>query len=88
MEADIEGGEKEFDDILQTAMTRSGVMTVPDKVQQVTRKHLTKLAELIRVLKAAGVDDEMVRLSTKQLLASYEEELIKVLVDLASEDKS
>jgi len=87
MEANIEGGEKEVDDVLRAAMSRSGVAVVPERVQDVTKKHLVKLAELVRVLKAAGIDDDTVRRSTKEILNSYEDELISVLVDLAGEDE-
>lgn len=73
---------------LQAALAKSGVSTVPPQVQEVTQRHIARLSTLVRQLRAAGVDEAMVRHSTKQLLESYEEELLNVLMDLARDDQA
>ena len=79
---------KEVAQALQSAVEKSGFTSVPPQVHEVTQRHVIRLAELVKHLRAAGVDEAMVRHSTKQLLESYEKELLNVLMNLAGDDRN
>jgi hypothetical protein len=83
-------GDPEIPDVeqtLETALRKSGADEIPPRVHEVTRHHIACLAKLVRQLRSAGVDEDMVRHSTKQLLQSYEDELLNVLMDLAGHEE-
>jgi len=76
----------DVDAALQNALKKSGVNVVPPQVHEVTQRHLASLSKLVAELRAAGVDDGVVRNSTKILLQSYEEELLDVLLELTGDE--
>lgn len=59
--------------------------TMPSRLQTITGQHLTKLMALVETMRAAGVDEDLVRHSVHALVASYEEELLDVMTSLARE---
>lgn len=79
--------EDQVSEMVQNALEKTGVSKIPPQVHEVTQRHIIRLAALVRQLRAAGIDEVVVANGTKQLLASYEKELVGVLMDLAGGDK-
>jgi hypothetical protein len=83
---DGKAGADEIDAALQRALGKTGSTNVPPQIYEVTQRHVVRLSALVQQLRAAGIDESVVRHSTKKLLASYEAELLNVLIDLAGDD--
>ncbi|WMS45316.1 hypothetical protein RDV64_23570 (plasmid) [Acuticoccus sp. MNP-M23] len=61
--------------------------TVPSPLREITDRHLTKLLMLVESMRDAGVDEAMVRYSVRELVASYEAELVNAMMLLAQEER-
>jgi hypothetical protein len=70
----------EIRETLETALKRTGRTAIPPSVAAVTERHVGRLARLVRDLRAAGIDETVIRRGTQELLASYETELIAALM--------
>ncbi len=79
--------DDEVEKVMSSAMHDTGIVKMPHQVAEATKKHALKLSNLVKSLRAAGVDEQMVRLSISQLLQSYEEELLEVLLALPKGDE-
>ncbi len=73
--------------VVLRAMHIAGIVEVPQQVAEATKKHILKLSNLIESLRVAGVDEQMVCQIISQLLQSYEEELLEVLLALPKGDE-
>ncbi|MDG3041779.1 hypothetical protein [Roseicyclus marinus] len=75
-----------FDEYVQEAVIKSmrnaGISDIPEQVMEASKAHAVKLATLVANLRAAGVDEQMVRHSISEVLKSYEEELLDALLAL------
>ena len=70
---------------LDDATRRAGGDTMPPQLRQITVAHAAKLQKLVETLRAAGVEDSLVRHSVRELIQSYEEELVEVVTSIARE---
>lgn len=92
--AEVWGTEmsENFDDLVQqtviNSMRNTGVSEIPEQVMEASKLHAVKLGTLIKNLRAAGVDEQMVRQSISQLLKSYEAELLEALLALPKGDQA
>ncbi len=73
--------------VVRSAMHNAGIVEVPQQFAEATKQHILKLSNLIKSLRAAGVDEQMVRQSISQLLQSYEAELLELLLALPKGDE-
>jgi hypothetical protein len=74
-----------IDDVLRSALERTGAAHVPPGLAEVTARHMARLSALVNSLRSAGIDEAVVRHSTREVLKSYEEELVEALL-LQNED--
>lgn len=72
---------------LDAAAARVAGETVPSPLRAITDRHLTKLLMLVESMRDAGVDEAMVRHSVRELVASYEAELVNAMMLLAQEER-
>ena len=85
------GMPENFDDYIKESMVKSmqnaGISNIPEQVMAASKAHTVKLATLVVSLRAAGVDEQMVRHSISEVLKSYEEELLNALLALSKGDQ-
>lgn len=74
-------------DQLDAATKRIAGKSVPSRLQTITDRHLTKLMTLVESMRAAGVEEDIVRHSVHELVRSYEAELVDVMTALAREER-
>lgn len=67
---------EEYRDILQDGAKRVSSGPLPQCLQAITDRHLIDLAELVEALRKVGIDEEMIEHSVRELVASYEDELV------------
>ncbi|MDG4647844.1 hypothetical protein P6F26_05265 [Roseibacterium sp. SDUM158017] len=65
---------------LRSALDRSGFREVPAVVAEVSARHLVRVQSLVASLRAAGIDEDRIRHGARELLKSYEEELVAALL--------
>ncbi|MBQ2263601.1 MAG: hypothetical protein II336_19840 [Loktanella sp.] len=58
---------------------------VPPTLQTLTERHLEKVLNLVETMRAAGVDESIVRHSIREIIESYEQELVKVVAQMAED---
>ncbi len=81
-------------DILQTETLESTMKAVaehtlgkqiPPTLKTLTERHLEKVLNLVEAMRVAGVDESIVRHSIREIIESYEQELVKVVEQMAED---
>lgn len=81
-------------DILQTEALESTMKAVaertlgkqiPPTLKTLTERHLEKVLNLVEAMRVAGVDESIVRHSIREIIESYEQELVKVVEQMAED---
>lgn len=58
---------------------------VPAQLQAITEDHFSKLIALVETMHSAGIAESLVRHSIRELVASYEAELVSVMTCISQE---
>ena len=72
---------------LLDAEQRAAAGMLPPQLQHLSERHLQQLVKLVVAMRAAGIDEALVRHSVRQIIDSYEHELVEALMRLAKEPK-
>lgn len=67
------------------ALARAAEHDLPPQIEAINQRHLTALYRLVTTMRAAGIDDEVVRGSVREIVSSYESELVDALTRLGAE---
>ena len=76
----MDDGQNILDDAVQAALRRAGAEELPEAVARAATRHQQRLRALVRQLHAAGLDENTIRCSIREILGSYEDELVKALL--------
>ena len=70
---------------LSAASERVAGESLPPHLRALTERHLARLETLLEAMRGAGVDEDLMRHSVREIIDSYEAHLIEVLVHLSKE---
>jgi hypothetical protein len=82
--ADIHDREH-YGDALQDAADRVAGGQLPVSLRKISDQHHAKLMSLITTMRAVGVNEDLVRHSVHEIIASYEKELVSATIRLSKE---
>ncbi len=74
-----------FETVLKDKANKAAGGSLPPQLQRLTDQHVERLRSLVEAMRVAGVDDGLVRLSVRDIIDSYEAELLDALLRLAEE---
>jgi hypothetical protein len=66
-------------DELAAGLEQSEATGLPPEIEAINQRHLDALNALISNMRAAGIDEDVVRSSVRGVVASYEQELVDAL---------
>lgn len=75
-----------LDHELRAAMTGIVARDLPPQLQAISQRHVEAVANLVATMRAAGIDDVLLRQSVRESLASYELELADAVLRFVSEE--
>lgn len=70
---------------MKAAAERALGKSIPLTLKTLTERHLEKVLTLVETMRAAGVDDTIVRHSIREIIESYEQELVNVVAQMAED---
>lgn len=74
-----------LENTMKAAAERALGKSIPPTLKTLTERHLEKVLNLVETMRAAGVDDSIVRHSIHEIIESYEQELVKVVAQMAED---
>lgn len=71
---------------LAPELTRARTEDLPPQIMAINQRHVDALYKLISTMRAAGIDEDMVRSSVRDVVSSYEQELVDALTRISDRE--
>lgn len=66
---------------------RAAGKALPPNLKALTERHIERVLTLVDTMRSAGVDESLVRHSVREVIDSYEKELVDALTRIAKENE-